>query len=115
MSTSLRYVVLRHEGVDEPHFDLMFETAPRSDLATWRSHEWPLRMLSPIVSIQDHRREYLDYAGPLTGDRGSVDRIAAGTHRLKSDDPVLLVTELDTGVVLRLFRGDGPNFAQVLG
>jgi hypothetical protein len=32
-----RYVILRHEGIDQPHFDLMFEAAPGALLATWRS------------------------------------------------------------------------------
>ena len=30
----LRYVILWHDGVAEPHFDLMFETLPGSALAT---------------------------------------------------------------------------------
>ena len=38
----LRYVILWHDGVAEPHFDLMFETLPGSALATWRSPRWPV-------------------------------------------------------------------------
>ena len=47
-SPSLRYVVLRQDGINEPHFDLMIETAPGSHLATWRSPVWPIE--SPTVS-----------------------------------------------------------------
>ena len=32
----LRYVVLRHEGVPEPHFDVMWEAARGSPLVTIR-------------------------------------------------------------------------------
>ena len=41
MST-FRYVVLRHVGAGEPHFDVMFETKPGSALASWRAESWPL-------------------------------------------------------------------------
>jgi hypothetical protein len=98
-------VVLRHEGVDSPHFDLMFETAEGSALSTWRSAEWPLRMMLPLTHLPDHRPFYLSYEGDLTDNRGWVRRVASGTHRVISDDPVLLVTELSDGTVLRLFRG----------
>src|SRR5688572_25246484 len=109
MSEPLRYVVLWHHGIDEPHFDLMFETSPGSRLATWRARQWPLRTRVTIEHIADHRREYLDYEGPLSGDRGAVNRIARGTHTLSSDHPVLLVVHLDNGQVLRLFRDEKPH------
>jgi hypothetical protein len=98
----LRYVVLRHEGIAEPHFDLMFETAPGSMLATWRSAEWPIATGTPIEHLADHRREYLDYEGPVSGNRGFVRRVACGTHIVRSNDPALLVVELDARAVLRL-------------
>jgi hypothetical protein len=79
---SLRYVVLRHEGIADPHFDLMFETAQGSPLATWRSAAWPIDAETPLVRLGDHRREYLDFEGVLSGDRGHVRRVAAGFHRL---------------------------------
>ena len=101
----LRYVVLRHEGVEPPHFDLMFETAEGSALATWRAAEWPLRMMLPLTHLPDHRPSYLTYEGELSNDRGWVRRVASGTHRIHSNHPVLLQTELEDGTVLRLFRG----------
>ena len=83
---SLRYVVLRHEGVPDPHYDLMFETLPGSPLATWRSHRWPIDGDTPLQRLPDHRREYLDYEGPLTGHRGNVWRVTTGFHRLERLD-----------------------------
>lgn len=104
----LRHVVLRHEGIPDPHFDLMFETSPGSALATWRSPIWPLvDTHTELVALPDHRREYLDYEGPLSNNRGSVRRVASGTHTVHQNHPVLLIVVLEKGDCLRLFRGDG--------
>ena len=78
----LRYVLLRHEGVAKPHFDLMLETAPDSLLATWRVYRWPIDEQVPLEKLAEHRRDYLEYEGPLSNDRGHVKRIVAGTHRI---------------------------------
>ena len=110
----LRYVVLRHEGVPDPHLDLMFETSPGSMLATWRSQEWPLRTGTPITPLPDHRAAYLTYEGEVSGGRGTVRRVAEGRHRVLQDHPVLLSVDLeDMRAILRLFRGN-PTLAQVL-
>jgi hypothetical protein len=79
---ALRYVVLRHEGIAEPHFDLMFEIATESALVTWRSMEWPIHTGSILTKLADHRRAYLDYEGPISGDRGFVRRVTSGFYLL---------------------------------
>jgi hypothetical protein len=113
-NTAVRYVVLRHEGVSEPHFDLMFETFPGSPLATWRASQWPLETGTPLTPLGDHRPDYLTYEGPLSGDRGTVRRVAAGHHHVIQDHAVLLIVELEgQQTTLRLFRGP-PTVAQVL-
>ena len=109
----LRYVVLRHEGVEEPHFDLMFETAPDSALSTWRSPEWPLKIGTKLTGLPDHRPWYLTYEGEISGARGWVRRVASGTHQLLEYSPSILATELEDGAVLRLYRGN-PGVALVL-
>ena len=81
----LRYVVLRHEGVPEPHFDLMLEMVTGQPLATWRCPEWPLTRRVRIARLADHRPEYLVYEGPLSGDRGRVTRVQAGAYRMTRD------------------------------
>ena len=81
----LRYVVLRHEGVADPHFDLMLELAEDQALATWRCPVWPLTKRVRITRLPDHRREYLTYEGPVSGDRGRVSRVEAGTYQMKGD------------------------------
>ena len=82
----LSYVVLRHDGFGDPHYDLMFETAANSKLATWRSSQWPLQHGTILTRIGDHRREYLTYEGPLSRNRGTVARIQTGTFELMAND-----------------------------
>lgn len=74
----LRYVVLYHSGIDEPHFDLLVETQPGSDLAAWRSPVWPIESPISLQRLKDHRRIYLQYQGELSGRRGHVRRVADG-------------------------------------
>jgi hypothetical protein len=78
----LRYVILRHENIPQPHFDLMFETTPGSDLTTWRSDRWPIDVPTPLTKLLDHRPGYLEYEGPISGGRGSVRRVASGSFHL---------------------------------
>jgi hypothetical protein len=73
-----RFVVLHHSGIDEPHFDLMFDTGPEGPLATWRSPIWPIDRPTILQRLADHRREYLTFEGEVSGDRGRVDRVAEG-------------------------------------
>jgi hypothetical protein len=80
-STPLRFVVLYHDGVAEPHFDLMFEIESGGKLASWRSANWPVRTENKLVRIADHRREYLSYEGEISHQRGNVRRVAEGTYR----------------------------------
>jgi hypothetical protein len=76
---TLRCAVLHHEGVENPHYDLLFETAPGSALATWRAERWPVRAGDYLRRLDDHRRDYLDYEGAISGDRGRVRRVYAGS------------------------------------
>jgi hypothetical protein len=99
---ALNYVILRHEGIEQPHFDLLFETSPGSDLATWRATEWPVTNLTELTHLRNHRRFYLTHEGAVSGDRGSVRRIHEGTHQIKADNAAELVVLLETNQTLRL-------------
>jgi hypothetical protein len=71
-----RFVILTH---DWPflHWDLMLEAD--AALRTWRLLEEPGPGRSvPAEPLPDHRRAYLDYEGPVSGDRGTVARWDAG-------------------------------------
>ena len=67
-----RYVILEH---DHPvlHWDFMLESG--GALRTWRleSPPRPDEAVSGTASF-DHRLHYLDYEGPVSGDRGCVKR-----------------------------------------
>lgn len=70
-----RFVVLRHEQDGHRHFDLMIDIGPA--LATWKMSEPPeTTRTAPqnCLRLPDHRRRYLDYQGPLAGNRGEVTR-----------------------------------------
>ena len=76
-----RFVILTH---DYPalHWDLMLESG--GVLRTWRLLEEPTPD-SIIVAepLSDHRLHYLDYEGPVSGDRGTVVRWDHGRHETK--------------------------------
>lgn len=70
-----RYVVLFHvHPTDGDHYDLMIEAG--STLATWRAMERPESASAdhPVNCLQigNHRTVYLDYEGPVSGNRGHV-------------------------------------------
>jgi hypothetical protein len=80
----LRFAVLRHEGIDAPHVDFLYETAPGSMLQTWRLLAWPIHEVEEAIRIRDHRPAFLTYQGQLTGDRGNVLRVDEGTCTVES-------------------------------
>jgi hypothetical protein len=74
----LLYAILRHEGIEQPHYDLMFQTSPGSMLATWRAPIWRPREPMILARLPDHRQAYLTYEGELSGGRGHVKRVEQG-------------------------------------
>ncbi len=73
----MRFAVLRHDH-SVLHWDLLLE-APQG-CWTWRLLDAP-DTAGPIRAerIADHRPFYLDYEGPVSGDRGVVTQWDAGT------------------------------------
>ncbi|CAN5487619.1 hypothetical protein BH10PLA1_BH10PLA1_12170 [soil metagenome] len=108
-STPTRFVVLRHEGIPQPHFDVMFERSAGSALASWRSDVWPIEQPCPLDHLDDHRREYLEYEGPLTNDRGHVRRVAAGFCVFHEETPFVIVVRFTDPAAggLLLLKRDG--------
>jgi len=101
MPTSLRYVVLHHTGYGPDHFDLLLETSPGADLASWRCSDWPLKADSRLTKLPDHRRAYLEYEGEVSNHRGRVKRVAAGE--------VSIIPATAGGITVRL--DGGPEIA----
>jgi hypothetical protein len=74
----MRYAILHHTGIEPAHFDVLFESAPGSQLTAFRVDQWPIRNRTAATSLRDHRRLYLTYEGDIPGDRGHVRRVEAG-------------------------------------
>lgn len=91
-----RFVVLHHQLPDgTSHFDWMFESEPAGSLETWAVADAtfaPEAVRSNCRKLAFHRREYLDYEGPISDNRGTVsrwdqgtfERIAAGLGRFRA-------------------------------
>jgi len=74
-----RFVVLEHDGPGGRHWDFMLE-APAA-LATWALRAAPDSPGSVTAEgLADHRLAYLDYEGPVSGERGSVTRWDHGDY-----------------------------------
>lgn len=102
----VRFVVLHHTGVEEPHFDLMVEVSGREGggLLTWRVGSSPEVWGSAehgeigAVRIGDHRAVYLTYEGEISGGRGAVRRVAEGRGEiLDLREGAILVELMPTG------------------
>ncbi len=73
----MRYAILHHDH-PFPHWDLLIEAG--AVCRTWRLLDDPAGpgpwRAEPIA---DHRLHYLDYEGPVSGNRGHVTRWDRGT------------------------------------
>lgn len=94
--TPRRYAVLHHTGIARPHFDFLFEIEPNAaGLTALRCPRWPPEISDLLEELPEHRLIYLDYEGPISGDRGSVTRVDAGeidVADLAIDPPTLGLT-----------------------
>jgi hypothetical protein len=78
----MKYVVQHHITVN-PHFDLMIDNGESLD--TWQVHEGDMdRLISgktiTAESIEPHRRDYLEYEGPVSQGRGRVEIYDTGEY-----------------------------------
>jgi hypothetical protein len=74
-----RFVIQHHTGHGPEHWDLMLEDGPV--LATWQLSRPPIpgdAGGTEAIRIADHRKAYLTYEGPVSGDRGQVTIHEAG-------------------------------------
>ena len=86
----MRFVVLHHQVPEEgdvaelvargSHYDLMLES--NQILQTWALTKWPLAIGESTAAreLPPHRLAYLDYEGPISGNRGTVTRVCCGTY-----------------------------------
>ena len=74
-----RFVILCHDSSLGKHFDFMLEAD--GVLKTWALPEAPTAGVElTCEALADHRLAYLDYEGPISGDRGRVTRWDRGTY-----------------------------------
>jgi hypothetical protein len=88
-----RYAILRHDDPRGLHYDVLFEQD--GVLQTW-SIPFPPdeRANQPAKSLPDHRIDYLNYEGPVSGDRGHVSRWDEGDYEGIEEDAALSVMRL---------------------
>lgn len=82
-------MVLEHRDGAGLHYDLMIETSDPG-LATWKLAQPPEQAaLSELACerLVDHRKAYLEYEGPISGDRGHVSRRDAGRCVVQAGRP----------------------------
>jgi len=105
-----RFVILHH---DHPfvHWDFLLENG--KNCRTWRVLSEPTAELTECDAelLPDHRLFYLDYEGPVSGDRGKVTRIDGGEFDWQINRPtccqVFVQGEIWHGTVrLELTAGD---------
>jgi hypothetical protein len=109
-----RFVLLNHDWPTGPrasHYDLMFEVG--EVLRTWSLAQLPqawngIEGDATIASenavhadrLPDHRRAYLEYEGPVSGERGTVRRLDRGECRVLIDSDNRFEAEI-AGEMLR--------------
>ncbi len=104
----MRTVLLRHVLPDgSEHFDWLTQPAPDAPLVAFRVVEridLPECTAFTAQRIPDHRAVYLEYEGEISGGRGRVTRVAAGTATLDLGGDTATVT-LSFGASPRMARG----------
>lgn len=100
-----RFVILAHD-FPQLHWDLMLEEA--ESLRTWRLLKEP-DSPNPITAeaLPNHRKHYLTYEGPLSGNRGTVTQWDSGTYDVLQADAEAVSARLEgsriqTTLALRL-------------
>lgn len=133
-----RYVVLLHrnpnapwrryqQGEPEPsdaepgddHYDWLFESS--GTLATWATRDrLPTHTDGEVAGLRlpDHRTMYLDFEGPVSGNRGSVRRVELGFFEVirSSSDRYQLRTRGTREGILNIYLtwfGDGSSFWRI--
>lgn len=92
-----RFAILTHD-FPELHWDLLLEQ--ESSLRTWRLQA-PANSGGVIVAVplDDHRKIYLDYEGPVSGNRGEVTRWDGGEMEWVLDSPTCVRARLSGKIV----------------
>lgn len=99
-----RFALVAHDH-PSPHWDLFLEAG--DVLRTWRVAPLVDGVAVAAEAIGDHRPMYLDYEGPVSGGRGTVTRIDAGTFHWDCDDREIIVRLVGSRYSGKLRIADG--------
>jgi hypothetical protein len=74
------------------HWDFLLDVAGTGRLPTWSLAQNPLGHTGPIPAarLPDHRRQYVEYEGAISGGRGSVRRLDRGAATVLCNDGAAL-------------------------
>ncbi len=97
-----RFVLLAHDW-PHPHLDLLLERG--GVLKAWRLPAgFTPTEPAAAEAIGDHRLAYLDYEGPVSGDRGRVVRRDAGEVEWLTTDPDRMRVRVGGAVLSGVFE-----------
>lgn len=105
-----RYTITHHTGgPDAEHYDFFLESG--AALRTWRILRPLFENPQPALASADHKPKYLDYEGPISGQRGEAKIWDTGTYvsELWKDDRILVAVkgrQLKTRLRLDRAKGD---------
>jgi len=86
-----RYAILIHDSPHGLHYDFFLEAG--ESLKTWALPQPPEPNLEiECNALADHRLLYLDYEGPISGDRGTVQQWDRGAYFIEiwSDEQIIV-------------------------
>ena len=86
-----RFVILHHQSPSGEHWDVMLETD--SVLKTWSippQSSSGASFVCAAAQLSPHRKHYLDYEGEVSGNRGTVHRVDAGTYEQRLPETFFL-------------------------
>lgn len=94
----MRFAILTHDW-PSLHWDFLLEQPTPTGKPNESLPLWTWRLLQEPDSateitcerLPDHRRRYLDYEGPVSGDRGTVTRWDSGNYKVLSETPNLVI------------------------
>lgn len=88
-----RFVVLQHDHPERLHWDFMLDQG--ESLATWELPMPPAyEHVIPALRLADHRRDYLEYEGPVSAGRGTVVRWDEGDFQWVEKNAGCIVVDL---------------------
>jgi hypothetical protein len=77
-----RFALLIHDSPRGLHYDFLLQSG--DVLKTWALPQLPARDVPlDCDALPDHRPHYLDYEGPVSGDRGTVARWDSGPYQIE--------------------------------